>query len=81
MYDVEQALADPLVEELGMLWEVDHPDLGRIREVGCPVRLSDTEPLPRRAAPQLGQHTDAVLRELLELPEDEIAELRDTGVI
>ncbi len=81
VYDVEQALSDPLVDELGILWDVEHPGFGRIREVGCPVRLSDTEPLPRRAAPGLGQHTDAVLRELLELPEDEIAELRESGVI
>ncbi len=35
---------------------------------------------PSRAAPTLGQHTDEILRDLLGLPEDEIAALRRDGV-
>jgi len=81
VYDLEQALADPFVLELGLLWEVDHPDFGPLREIACPVKLPGTDPLPRRPAPKLGADSAAILRELLELPEQRIAELRAAGVI
>lgn len=79
--DLASALRDPFVAELGALWEVEHPDKGTLREVACPVRLSDTEPLPRRAAPGLGEHSEEILAGLVGLSEDEIRELRDREVI
>jgi len=36
---------------------------------------------PSRPAPRLGEHTDAVLRELLQLPPERIAQLREQGAI
>lgn len=81
VYDLEQALADPFVAELGLLWEVDHPEFGRLREIACPLQLPGTEDFPRRPAPKLGADSDDILRELLELPEERIAELRAAGVI
>jgi len=39
------------------------------------------EPTLRRPAPRLGEHTDAVLRDLLEMRPDEIGRLRDAGVL
>jgi crotonobetainyl-CoA:carnitine CoA-transferase CaiB-like acyl-CoA transferase len=81
VYDLEQALADPFVAELGLLWEVDHPEFGRLREIACPLQLPGTEAFPRRPAPKLGGDSDDILRELLELPEERIAELRAAGVI
>ncbi len=81
VYDVEQALRDPLVDELGALWQVEHPALGPLREVACPVRLADTEPLPRLAAPGLGAHSAEILTELLGLSEAEMAALEAQGVV
>jgi crotonobetainyl-CoA:carnitine CoA-transferase CaiB-like acyl-CoA transferase len=34
----------------------------------------------RRRAPLLGEHSDRVLREILELPEEEILRLRESGI-
>lgn len=81
VYDLQQALEDPFVAEAGLLWEVEHPSLGPLKEIACPVRLSDTEALPRRAAPALGGDTDALLREVLGLDPGEIAALREKGVV
>jgi len=52
------------VRHLGLIAEVDHPTAGRVRAPGIPVRLSGTPPSIRTAPPLLGEHTDAVLREL-----------------
>ena len=51
----------------------------RCAMVGAPVRLSETPGAVRTPAPLLGQHTDEVLRDLLELGADEVAKLRARG--
>jgi CoA:oxalate CoA-transferase len=48
---------------------------------GVPVRLSATPGSVRTPAPMLGQHTDEVLRDLLDLNEHEIAALRSAGAV
>jgi crotonobetainyl-CoA:carnitine CoA-transferase CaiB-like acyl-CoA transferase len=49
--------------------------------VGAPVRLSETPGSVRTPAPTLGEHTDAVLRDLLGLDAPAIASLRAAGAI
>jgi crotonobetainyl-CoA:carnitine CoA-transferase CaiB-like acyl-CoA transferase len=58
-----------------------HPRAGKVRMVGAPVRLSETPGSVRTPAPLLGEHTDAVLRELLGLETAQIETLRAAGVI
>jgi crotonobetainyl-CoA:carnitine CoA-transferase CaiB-like acyl-CoA transferase len=59
--------------------ERDHPICGRLREPRPPVRFGP-EPLPPAApAPALGEHTDAILREIG--AGSRIAELRAQGVV
>jgi crotonobetainyl-CoA:carnitine CoA-transferase CaiB-like acyl-CoA transferase len=76
-----QVAEHPQVHARGALVELDHPRAGPVRMVGPAVRLSETPGAVRAPAPTLGQHTDAVLRELLGLAPAEIASLRDDGVI
>jgi CoA:oxalate CoA-transferase len=49
--------------------------------VGAPVRLSETPGSVRTPAPMLGEHTDAVLRDRLELDAEQIDTLRAGGAI
>jgi len=48
--------------------------------VGVPIKLSETPGSVRSAPPTLGQHTDAILREL-QIGDDDIARLRAERII
>jgi len=61
--DYAQVFADPQVLAREMVVETDHPTLGHLRTLGSPIKLSATPPDVSRRAPQLGEHTDEVLRE------------------
>ena len=44
------------------------------------MRFSAMDPEYRTSAPRLGEHTEQIVRELLGMPADEYARLRDAGV-
>ena len=79
---IDQVFADPQIEARGMEIGMPHPLAGEdVRLVGSPVELSRTPVSYRRAPPTLGQHTDEVLAEMLDLSESERDALRGEGVI
>lgn len=63
-----------------MFPSVEHPQVGEIRVTNQPIRMSETTPFVRGAAPTLGQHTGEVLSEL-GFTQEEIENLRAEGVI
>jgi formyl-CoA transferase len=63
----------------GMIVDVDHPERGTFKTVGCPFTLSDS-PVEITRPPLLGEHNAEVMRELLEAPEDELARLAERPV-
>jgi len=65
--NVAEALAHPQVQARGMVVPLSHPAAGDIRVTGVPVRLSDTPGAVRTPPPRLGEHTRAVLAEVLGL--------------
>jgi crotonobetainyl-CoA:carnitine CoA-transferase CaiB-like acyl-CoA transferase len=77
---VAEALSDPWLTENGNIIEFDHPEFGRIRTMGSPVRVSNGSPALERG-PLLGEHTVEVLRHVAKLSDGEIAELRNAGVV
>jgi crotonobetainyl-CoA:carnitine CoA-transferase CaiB-like acyl-CoA transferase len=72
---------DAQLAHRGHFRTVEHPVLGWHPVETHAIRFSDMEPSLRRPAPRLGEHTDAVLRDLLDMPPDEIARLRDARVL
>jgi crotonobetainyl-CoA:carnitine CoA-transferase CaiB-like acyl-CoA transferase len=60
---IAEALADP--HNIAREMAIDVPsDGGPIRQIGSPIHLSDTPPVPPRAARLAGADTDAILQEL-----------------
>lgn len=64
IYRMNEVFADPQVEHLNMAVPVRHPVRGEIRLVGQPVTLSRTPASLVSSAPEAGEHTAEILREL-----------------
>jgi crotonobetainyl-CoA:carnitine CoA-transferase CaiB-like acyl-CoA transferase len=79
--NLDGAFAEPPVAEREMIVEYDHPDVGKVRLPGNPIKMSSIPATPSRPAPRLGEHTDVVLSELLSLSADKIADLRRQGAV
>lgn len=78
--DISQALAHPQAQARAMVRELSHDSAGHIRVTGVPVRLSETAGDLRSAPPRLGEHTEAILREL-GLSTADLDSLEKTGVV
>ena len=63
IHDLAQALDNPFVTEHGRLQTLPHSTKGSYRMVAPPVRCAGEE-APARPAPALGEHTEALLREI-----------------
>ncbi len=78
---VQQALHDPHVTARGLVETVTMPDESTLQLVGPPVRLSATPARIESAPPQVGEHTEHVLREVLGMTQADISRLREQGVV
>jgi formyl-CoA transferase len=80
IYTADQVFADPQVKHLQAAAEVDHPRLGRFRVVNQAVKLSRTAAKVVAPTPEIGQHTDEILREL-QYSEAQIRQMREKGIV
>ncbi|MGB7419554.1 MAG: CoA transferase, partial [Erythrobacter sp.] len=79
VYTLADALDNPWLETTGMRTQVAHPDNENLSVLANPLRF-DGERLPNRAAPLLGEDSDALLDEI-GYDADAVADLRAKGVI
>ena len=79
--DIAQTFDHPQVRHRKMRVDLPHPLSGTVPSVANPIKFSATPIAYGSAPPTLGQHTDDVLATLGGLSGDEIAALRDKGVV
>jgi formyl-CoA transferase len=79
--DLGEVFENEQIRARGMRIDVPHPSGATAALVRNPIRMSATPPQVRSAPPMLGEHTSAVLREVLGYDEASIAELRAREVI
>ncbi len=81
VFTVAEAAEHPHLQARQYVVELEHPALGKIRDLGAPFKLPESPGGPCRPAPLLGQHNAEVYDSLLSLKADDLAELRSAGVI
>lgn len=75
------AMLEPQLAANDMVVEVPHPVYGSTHLMGIPYKLSASPCSIRQRAPMLGEHTDEVLAQWLDLPTGAISDLRAAAVI
>lgn len=80
VHTIGEALSHPQTIARGMVVELDHPQAGATKAVGCPIHFSASPNRNSTPAPLLGQHTREVLHEF-DVSEAEIDALVAEGVI
>ena len=78
---VDAVARDPQVLQRGMIAEIPHKRLGKWRVANAPFRSDNAASKPQGPSPDLGEHTEETLQELLKLSSAEIAKLRSQGAI
>jgi crotonobetainyl-CoA:carnitine CoA-transferase CaiB-like acyl-CoA transferase len=82
-HSTEELIADPHVAERHMLVEVPRNDGVEqpVLVAGNPIKMSKVAEGPEGWYPRLGEHTEALLRELLQLGDEDLRALREAGAI
>jgi alpha-methylacyl-CoA racemase len=80
VYTPDEVFSDPQVLHRQMVIEVEHPTLGKIKQVGVAPKLSSTPGKVRSLPPLPGEHTDEILQGL-GYEREEIENLRHEGVV
>jgi len=78
--DTVEVLNDPHFNQRGMIAEFDHPQRGKYRMPGCPIRLSKHD-YDYVAAPLLGQHNEEIYQEWLGLSGEELKKLKTDKIV
>lgn len=81
VFTIGEAAEQPHLAARDYFVDIEHPDLGRVRNLGAPFKLPACPGGPVRPSPRLGQHNDEVYGELLGIPTAGIAALRSQGAV
>ncbi|MEA3422588.1 MAG: CoA transferase [Bacillota bacterium] len=77
---VDKVMKDPQILARDMVKKVEHPIAGKLLMPGVPIKMSETQGDVIMPSPILGQHTDEILKEILDLDDNEIEKLKKENI-
>lgn len=80
IYEIDELEQDAHLQERQMFVEVTHQQIGKIKGIGVPLKFSKTQAQPAWVAPELGEDTDSLLKEI-GLEQDYIQQLKQQGIL
>ncbi len=78
--DIDEVFSDPHMLQRQMVIEVDHPRHGKMKQIGFPIKFSDTPWQIQIPAARLGEHTEEIVSGL-GYSQDEINKMMENGDI
>jgi crotonobetainyl-CoA:carnitine CoA-transferase CaiB-like acyl-CoA transferase len=77
---LEELADDPQLKHRNMIIEIDHPEIGKVKQPGISIKLSDTPGSIRKLSPKSGEDTRGILLEF-GYEHEEINALCKNGII
>ena len=77
---IDRVVSHPQILAREMIVSVKHPKVGETKIPGSPIKYKKMKTIIG-PAPTLGEHTEEVLEEFLNLKKDEVAKLKEDGVV
>lgn len=81
VYSIPQVMQDEHIRSREMIVELEYPDVGKVPLPGLAVKLSQTPGAMDQRGPEVGEHNQQVYGELLGYGSEQLAELKEAGVI
>ena len=81
VFTVAEAAEHPHLRERDYIVDLEHPHLGKIRDIGAPFKLPESPGGPRRPAPLLGEHNREVYDTFLGFGPEDLARLHRDGIV
>ena len=78
---IDTVASDPQIAARDMIAHVHHPTGGDFKVVNNPIKYSRTHCDVQRASPDLGEHSAEILKNILDLSDKKISELKEAGVV
>lgn len=78
--DTGEVLDDPHLKARDMIVEVEYPKYGTYKTVGCPIKMSGSAVEITRP-PELGEHSEEILRQICDIGPEAFRRLKDAGVV
>lgn len=78
---IEDIFKNPQFKSRENIVEIEHPRLGSIKMPGIVPKFSETPGMIRNVGPDLSEHTDQILKDLIGLSESEIIELKNKKIV